>query len=145
MAAENAAIGVQFVQHDVAQIFEEAHPFGVVRQNAGVQHVRVGENHVAALANGFARVAGRVAVIGEDAEAVIETRSEIVQFGELVLRQRLGGKEIQRARVGIFKHGVQHGQVVAKRLARSSGRNDNEILAARAPTPLLRPDANKAG
>ncbi len=34
MAAEHAAIGVQFIQHDVAQIFEQPHPVRVVRQNA---------------------------------------------------------------------------------------------------------------
>ena len=69
MAAEDAAVGVQFVQDDVAQIFEEARPFGVVRQDAGVQHVWIREDDVAAFADGFAGVAGRVAIVGEDAEA----------------------------------------------------------------------------
>ncbi len=54
--------------HDVAKILEQAHPFGVVRQDAGVQHVRICEDHVRAFADSFARVAGRVAVIGEHAE-----------------------------------------------------------------------------
>ena len=39
MAAEDAAIGVELVEDDVTQIFENARPFGVVRQDAGVQHV----------------------------------------------------------------------------------------------------------
>ena len=103
MAAENAAVGVQLVEHDVAQVFKEAHPAGVVRQDAGVEHVGVREDHVAALANGFARVAGRVAVVGEDAEAIIEARGEIVQFGKLILRESLGWEQIERARIGDFR------------------------------------------
>ena len=94
MAAEHAAIGVQFVQHDVAQIFKQALPARVVRQDAGVQHVRIREHDVAALANRFSRVGGRIAVIGEDAETVVEPLGEIVQLGELILRERLGGEEI---------------------------------------------------
>ena len=69
MAAEDAAIGVQFVDYDVAQILEDAGPASMVRQNAGVQHVRIGQDNVALLADGFARVAGRVTVVGEDADA----------------------------------------------------------------------------
>ena len=41
MAAEHAAIGVQFVQHDVAQVLKQALPARVVRQDSRVQHVRV--------------------------------------------------------------------------------------------------------
>ncbi len=47
VAAENAAIGVQFVQHHVAQILEQALPARVVRQDARVQHVGIGEHDVA--------------------------------------------------------------------------------------------------
>ncbi len=59
MTAKNAAIGVQLIDHHVAQIFEQALPLGVVRQDAGVQHVRIGEHDVAFFADGFARVARR--------------------------------------------------------------------------------------
>jgi hypothetical protein len=45
--AEHAAVGVQLVHHHVAQVGEEARPVGVVRQDAGVQHVRVGDEHAA--------------------------------------------------------------------------------------------------
>ena len=71
----------------------------------------------------------RVAVVGEDAEAVVEARRQIVEFGELVLRERLGGEEVQRARIGIFENGVQDGQVVAESFARSGRRDDHEIFS----------------
>ena len=49
VAAVDAAIVVQLVDHDVAQVLEIARPLGVVRQDAGVQHVGIGEHHVGAL------------------------------------------------------------------------------------------------
>src|SRR5947209_10097009 len=42
VAAENATVGVQLIDDDIAQMFEEASPARVMRQNAGVQHVGIG-------------------------------------------------------------------------------------------------------
>ena len=82
----------------------------------------------------FSRIAlraslGRVAVVGEHAEAIVQPLIEVVEFGELILRQRLGGKKIERARVGIFQNGVQDRQVVAQRLAGRGRRDDHDVLA----------------
>ena len=99
VAAKHAAVGVKLVDDDVAQIFEEARPTRVVREDPGVQHVRVSQDDVALFANGFARIGGRVAVVGKNAEAVFQALVEIVEFGELVLREGLGWKKIERARV----------------------------------------------
>ena len=48
MRAEHAAVGVQFVDHHVAQVLEELRPFGVVGQNALMQHVGIRYHNVAA-------------------------------------------------------------------------------------------------
>ena len=56
VAAVDAAVVVQLVDHDVAQVLEVARPAGVVRQDAAVQHVGIGEHHIGALADGFAGV-----------------------------------------------------------------------------------------
>jgi len=94
MAAKNAAIGVEFVDDDVTQIFEKSSPARVVRKNAGVQHVRIAQDDVTFFADGFARVAGCVAIVGEDAETVVEALIQIVEFGELVLGEGFGGEEV---------------------------------------------------
>ena len=78
MAPENPAIGVQFIQHDIAQVLEQPHPLGVVRQDSGVQHVRVRQDDMSALPYRLARVLRRVAIVGEDPKPVIETLGEIV-------------------------------------------------------------------
>ena len=108
MAAKNAAIGMQFVQNDVAKILEQARPARVVRQDAGVQHVRVRQNNVAFFANGFTRVSRRVTVVCENAEAIFKPLVQIVEFRKLILRKRFCRKKIERACIGIFQDGVQH-------------------------------------
>jgi hypothetical protein len=41
VAAEQAPVGVQFVYDDDLELLEELEPLGVVRQDRGVEHVRV--------------------------------------------------------------------------------------------------------
>ena len=137
VAAEHAAIGVQLVQHDIAQVFKQALPARVVRQDSRVQHVRVGEHDVPALANRLARVGGRVAIVGEDAEAIVEARGQVVQLGKLILRERFGGEQVQRARVRIFQHRVQDRQVVAQRFSGGRRRDHHHVapLHGRLPRP----------
>ena len=127
VAAEHAAIRVQFVQHDVAQILEQPLPARVVRQDSGVQHVRIRQHDVPALANRLARVGGRIAVVGEDAEAIVETRGQVVQLGELILRERFGREKVERARVRIFEDRVQDRQVVAQRFPGRRRRNHHNV------------------
>jgi len=94
VAAEHTAIGVQLIDHDIAQILEQARPARVVRQNSRVQHVRIRQDDVPLLADGLAGIARRVAVIREDAKPVFEPLVQVVELGELILRQRLGRKKI---------------------------------------------------
>jgi len=70
-----------------------------VRQDSRVQHVRIRQDDVALLADGFARVAGRVSVIVKT-QSVLQPLVQIVKFRKLVLRQRLGGKRYS-ARVSV--------------------------------------------
>ena len=129
MAAKDSAIGVQLIDDDVAQVLEQAHPFGVVRQNASVQHVRIGQDDVPTLADRLARIARGVAIIGEHTEAVIEPGAQIVQLRQLVLGEGFRRKQIQRAGVGILQHLIQHRQVVAESLSRSRRRDHDDVLA----------------
>jgi hypothetical protein len=102
MTPEHATIGVQFVDDDEAQVLEQLRPARMVRQDAGVHHVGVAEHDVRAAADRASCILRRVAVVGEDADLEIaparELIRETVQLGELILRQRLGRKQVQRAR-----------------------------------------------
>ena len=68
MAAEDAAIRVQLVDDDVAQVLEQLRPARMVRQDARVQHVGIAEHDVRARANRAARILRRIAVVGEHAD-----------------------------------------------------------------------------
>ena len=97
VAAEDAAVGVQLVDDDVAQVFEQTRPARVVRQDAGVQHVGIGQDDVAFFTDGFAGVGRSVTVVSENAETVFEALIQIVEFRELILCERFGGEEVQSA------------------------------------------------
>src|SRR5207244_12630504 len=70
--AEHPTVVVQFVQYDVLQVLEQAHPLGVVGQHAGVQHVGVGYDDVPGGADQLAGVGGRVAVVGVGLDVAVE-------------------------------------------------------------------------
>ena len=131
VAAEHAAIGVQLVDHHVAQVLEQLGPARVVRQDARVDHVGVAQHHVRAAADRAARVLRRVAVVGEDADLGLvgarEPARHLVQLGQLVLGQRLGREEIQRAAGRVPQNGAQDRRVVAERLAGCRGRRHHHV------------------
>ena len=134
MAAEHTAIGVQLVDDDEPQVLEQLRPARMVRQDPGVQHVGVAEDDVGLAANRAPGVRWRVAVVGEDANLeVVAARHQLrqrVQLGELILRQRLGREEIERAGGGVLQDRVQHGRVVAERLS-GRGRGDRDDVPSR--------------
>ena len=84
MASEHAAIGVQFVDDDVPQILEVPCPASVMRQDAGVQHVRIAQDHVGAAADRPSCVRRGVAVIREGPHVRAEGIAEGVEFLQLV-------------------------------------------------------------
>jgi hypothetical protein len=95
MRAEDAAIGVGLIDDHVAQAAEELIPVGVVRQDAGMQHVWVGQYDAGILADGGAVLLRGVAVIDSRCQVPgIRSQAEGCQGGELVLGECLGGKDI---------------------------------------------------
>ena len=58
MAAEHAAIGVQLVDDDEAQVLEQLRPARMVRQDSRVQHVGIAEHDVRLAANRAPRIRG---------------------------------------------------------------------------------------
>ncbi|MCW0466126.1 hypothetical protein NB705_003199 [Xanthomonas sacchari] len=136
VAAEHAAVGVDLVDHHIAQVLEELRPLGVMRQDRLVQHVRVADHDVAVQADRLARIAGGVAVEGEGLHPEVAGTVEVQQLGHLVLRQRLGREQVQRLGLRGHRRG-HHRQRVAQRLARGGGGDDGHVLAALRRVPGL--------
>ena len=129
VAAENAAVVVQLVDDNVAKILKQPLPLGVVRQDARVQHVRVGDHQVGAGPDGFARVLRSVAVVGKGSKIVAQLFRPAVELHQLVLRQGLGGKKVERPRIRIFNQLAQDRQVVTKRFAGGRGSHHHDVLS----------------
>ena len=135
---EDAAQCVQLVDDDVLQSHEERRPTLVRRQDAHVQHLGVGEHHVRVLARPGPVVARGVAVVRDGAESGHEPRA---QRSQLVLRERLGGKEQQRGVAPVFDDRRHDRRLVAQRLPRrGAGRHDRHC-AGRATRRSRRPGA----
>ena len=138
VAAEDAPVGVQLVDDDVAEVGEQLHPAGVMGQHPGVQHVRVGDHDVAGLTNRLASADRCVAVIGVGLEVDLHLADEAVQLGQLVLGQRFGGKQIQGACFRIAEHRLEDGQVVAGGLAGGRRGDNHQVFAGQCETGRLR-------
>jgi len=129
VAAVNSPIVMQFVDNDIAQVLEVFGPARVMRQDPAVQHVRVGQDNVGALPDGLARFLGSIAVICEGANAAAGFVHSGLEFVQLVLGQRLGGKQIHRPRLCIRQQEVEDGQVITKRFAAGGGGDDDDVAA----------------
>ena len=87
-----------FVDHDETQVPQHSRPAGMEGQDAVVQHVRVGEDEAAVVARPVPVGQGGVAVVGRRADSA---EPQGVQRFELVRGQRLGRREVERARARI--------------------------------------------
>ena len=121
---------MQLVDDDVLEIRKEPRPPRVVRHDARVQHVRVGEQNPSALPRRPSRVVGRVPIVGNRPRAQIGLAHEPAQCFFLIARQRLGRKEIERRRARVGGERLQDWQVVAKALSRGGRCRDHHVLAA---------------
>jgi hypothetical protein len=100
----------------------------VVRQDALVEHVRIADDDVAVEADRLALVARRIAIEGGRAQAQVARAIEFDQLGHLVLRERLGGEQVQRLRLP-GHGGCDDRKGVAETLAGGRGRGDDEVFA----------------
>ncbi len=64
MRAKHAPVGVHLVDHDVLQVGKELGPLGVVRQDPGMEHIRVGDDDPGILPHFGPGRLGGIAVVG---------------------------------------------------------------------------------
>ncbi len=129
LAAEEAAIGVELVDDDELEAGEELAPARVVGQDPGVQHVRVGQDDVPALADGGPLARRRIPVVGVDLDAEWQLLDEGGQLRQLVLCQRLGRKQVQGSPFRVLQKALQDREVVAERLAARRRRHHDQVPA----------------
>ena len=99
-----------------------------MRQDAGVEHVGIGEDDAGALADGAPGVLRSVAIVSEGAEVGPHVFDEAVEFLELIFGERLGGEKVQGAGAGAGGEVVEDGKVVAERFAAGGGGDDDDVF-----------------
>ena len=136
VGAEEAPVGVDLIDHHELQARQEGAPGGMVRKDADVQHVRVREHHPRGAADRRPLAPRGIAVIRRGPQVRIERR--VPELAELILRQRLRGKEIERPRRLPLQHPLDHRHVVAERLAAGRRGDDRDIVPPPHPVDRLR-------
>ena len=102
----------------------------VVGKDPDVEHVGVGEDQVAALADRRALLARRVAVVDRGPDRLVQP--ERVERARLVLGERLGRVQVQRAGGAVGGQHLERRQLEAQRLARRGpGRDDRRAVERR--------------
>ncbi len=124
VGAEDAAVGVGLVEDDPLEVGEHVSPALVVGQDADVEHVRVGQDQVRALADLRPVLARRVAVVDRVAQ---RAEAELGELSRLVLGERLGRIEVDRTPGGIAGQRVENGQVEGERLAGGRAAGDDQV------------------
>ncbi len=114
VAAEHAAIGVQLVDHDVAELLEQLEPLGVMRQDRRVEHVRVGHHDLPGGSDRRPDRRRRVAVVGRGRDRQTGGGRQLAELGDLVLAERLGREQQQRPRRGVVGDGLHDRQRIAQ-------------------------------
>jgi len=101
----------------------------MVGEDAGVEHVGIGDHYVTLAADGLPGVVRGVAVVGVGLDVCLEIADEDVDLVHLILGQGLGGKNIEGPCLRLFKNPLQYREVVAEGLAARRGRHQNDVPA----------------
>ena len=128
--AEDAAVGVALVDGDHLEVGQHVGPLAMLRQDAGVEDVGVGEKGVALPPQLRPVDHRRVAVEGGGEEVRARRVGERAQRRELVVCEGLGREEEERARVRVGAHRRHERQHVGERLAGGGRRAHADVAAA---------------
>jgi hypothetical protein len=128
VAPEDAAIRVQLVHDDDAELLEELEPLGVMGEDRGVEHVRVGHDDLPRLADRRADGRRRVAVVRGRRHVQPGGPGEGGQLRHLVLPERLRGEQAQRPCRGILGDRLEDRDGEGEALAGRRGGHDDNVL-----------------
>ncbi len=131
VAAHDAPVGVDLVDHHELEAGKEAGPGGVKRQQPHMQHVRVADQHVGRLGLDRLALARRgVAVVNRGPqERGGQGGVQFLQGLELVLLQGLQGEEIKGVAAVVPEQRFQHRQIIDQGLAAGRRRGHQQVLA----------------
>jgi len=129
VASEQAAGHVQLVDDDDLDLLEELEPLRVVRQDRGVEHVRVRDDDLAGAPDRRADRGRRIPVIGRGGDLQVAGPGKLGELGDLVLAEVFRREQEEGACRRIRGQRLEDGQRVAQGLARGGRGDDDDVLA----------------
>jgi hypothetical protein len=122
---------VRLVNYYESQVGNEIRPQRVIGQDADREHVGIGQNDVAAFSELGAGLTLGISVVRvkDDRARGLQHACQFFERAQLVLRERLGRKEIERARARFVQDGFEDGDVVTERLAGGCAGCDDDVFA----------------
>ena len=129
---------MEFVDHQMPQVAEEAGPAPVLGHQGGVEHIGIGEDDVAPVPQAATHIGGRISIEDASQQAFHPCQFEqTLTIAELVLGKGLGGEEEQCAGIGIVVQRLEDGEQVAEALARGSAGGDEHVLPGQTKSQSL--------
>jgi hypothetical protein len=149
VAAEDAAVGMQLVEDDPAQVGEERSPGGPAPEDAEVEHVGVRDDDPRELLADERPLRRRSVAVVDLADVGREPGlfRQMDELAALVLPQRLQGKEEEAVTRLAARRLFEDRNLEDERLAGGRGGRDQHVLTAphrRDPLGLVRPQAGDA-
>jgi hypothetical protein len=129
VAPEDAAVGVELIDDDDPELLEQLEPLRVVREDGGVEHVRVCHDHLARGPDGRPDGCRSVAVVRGGRDIQFRRPGEGGELCDLVMAERLGREQEERPGRRIVRDGLQDRERVAQRLARCGRRDDDDVIS----------------
>jgi hypothetical protein len=132
VGSEDPAVGVQLVDHDGAQAFEEGAPRRVARQDSEVQHVGRGDENAGwRFADPPPARRGRVSIVDlhrRRSRSAFESRDILLEALALVPFERFQRKQIEGPEVGVGQRALEDREVVHERLSAGRGRRKDHVV-----------------
>ena len=128
VAAEYAAVGMNFIDHDVLQVFKQLDPFGVMRQNTAVQHIGIRDDNVPRLAHRLAGRSRRIPVVGIGFDIDADFLDHVVKLADLIGGKRFCRKNVERPGVLVLQDRGKHRKIVAHGFPGGGRRHDRNVF-----------------
>ena len=127
--AEDPLVGVQLVQDDEPQLLPERLPGRVVREKRQVQEIGVADENLGRIGLELRPAVGRRVAVQDLGPDAGPAREELPQGLELVLLERLGGKQEEGAGLGVAEQVLQDGKLIRQALPRCRPGDDQDVPA----------------
>jgi hypothetical protein len=128
MRTEHSPVGMKLINHHKSQVLKKGHPLCMVRKDARVEHVRIGNDDISLRTNRLTGIGRCISVIGEGSKGLLNLLNQVLEFDHLILGKGFCGKS--RRFCEAWRVYVQYGKIVTEVFPKRWGHH-HHILSLR--------------